>query len=403
MSRTDRASGCVAQLIARNSATAREPGGEMERARRIGWGKTMALGAGSALAIGLGGGMSSPALAQTDSVALASGPVLCPALEALVSDEIDGPDPVAKGEVIRFAGSASRSTLTNNLAPAGGPDLDSPEDMAFDLNGNVVTADEGIATGVSQVVRVDKNTGARTLISGPGVGSGPALDGPHSIAVEGTGNVLVVDFDPVTSDSRLLRITPTGARSVLSSNSVGTGPTLGLTQRVRVLNVVIYLLDGGRVLSVNAITGSRTLISGGGRGTGPAFALAKSVTTDTTGGSLMVLDQNFAGMGALIRVDLATGNRTEVFSNALQKATWKFDMPYDVVRNGCDNSFYVLHTGATGLPGNVLRVDGSSGARTLKGTYIASSPQSNYSLLMRPLIVIPGGGGPGGPGGGGGL
>ena len=31
--------------------------------------------------------------------------------------------------------------------------------------------------------------------------------------------------------------------------------------RVRVLNGVIYLLDGGRVLSVNAVTGSRTLIS----------------------------------------------------------------------------------------------------------------------------------------------
>jgi hypothetical protein len=111
--------------------------------------------------------MVSPALAQTGSAVSASLPTkFCPALEALVSDEIDGPDPVAKGEVIRFAGSASQSTLTNNLAPAGGPDLDSPEDMAFDLNGNVVTADEGVATGVSQVVRVDKNTGVRTLISG---------------------------------------------------------------------------------------------------------------------------------------------------------------------------------------------------------------------------------------------
>jgi hypothetical protein len=208
----------------------------MKRAPGMGWGRTMALGAGSALAIGLGSGMLSPALAQTGSAALASGPVVCPALEALVSDEVDGPDPWGKGEVIRFAGSASQGTLTNNLSPVGAPNLDSPEDMAFDLN----------------------------------------------------------------------------------------------------------------------------------------------------------------------RVDLATGNRTEVFSNRLQSGTWKFDMPYDVVRNGCNNSFYVLHTGATGVPGNVLRVDGGSGARTLFGTYIASSPQSNYSLLMRPIIVVPGGGGPGGPGGGGG-
>jgi hypothetical protein len=60
----------------------------------------------------------------------------------------------------------------------------------------------------------------------------------------------------------------------------------------------------------------------------------------------------------------------------------------------------VLHTDATGVPGNVLRVDGGSGARTLFGTYTASAPSSNYSLLMRPLIVLPGGGGGGGGGGG---
>jgi hypothetical protein len=377
----------------------------MTRERPFGWwGKTLLLGAGSALAVGLGGGMVSPALAQTASVASASLPTACPGLEALVSDEVDGPDPWGQGEVIKFATSLSQGTLTNNLSPAGGPNLDSPEDMAFDLSGNVVTADEGITTGVSQVVRVDRNTGVRTLISGAGLGSGPALTGPYSIAVEGTGNILVLDLNPTTFTSRLLRITPTGARSVLSSNAVGAGPALGFTERVRVLNGVIYLLDGGRVLSVNAITGSRTLISGGGVGAGPAFALAESVTTDSTGRGLMVLDQNFSGTGALIHVDLTTGRRAEVFSNRLQTSTYNFDMPYDVVRNSCDNSYYVLHTGATGVLGNVLKVDGGTGARTLFATYTASSPQSNYSLLMRPLILVPGGGGgPIGGGGGGGL
>ena len=378
----------------------------MTRERRMGWwGKALLLGTGSALAVGLGGGMVSPALAQTASAAgPASLPTACPGLEALVSDEVDGPDPWGQGEVITFATSLSQGTLTNNLSPAGGPNLDSPEDMAFDLNGNVVTADQGTSAGTSQVVRVDRNTGVRTLISGAGLGSGPPLNGPYSIAVEGTGDILVLDFNFAITASRLLRITPAGARSVLSSNAVGAGPALGFTERVRVLNGVIYLLDGGRVLSVNAITGSRTLISGGGVGTGPAFALAKSVTTDAVGGgSLMVLDQNFGGTGALIRVNLATGNRTVVFSNRLQTGTYNFDMPYDVIRNACDNNYYVLHTGATGVLGNVLRVDSGTGARTLFATYTASSPQSNYSLLMRPLILVPGGGG--GPigGGGGGL
>jgi hypothetical protein len=379
----------------------------MKRERRFEWwGKTMLLGAGSALAVGLGGGMLSPALAQTGSAASVSLPTACPGLEALVSDEVDGPDPWGQGEVIKFATSASQGTLTNNLSPLGSPNLDSPEDMAFDLNGNVVTADEGTSTGVAQVVRVDRKTGVRTLISGPGIGSGPALTGPFSIATEATGNFLVLDYDPVTFTPRLLRITPAGARSVLSSNAVGTGPALGNTERVRVLNGVIYLLDGGNVLSVNAITGNRTLISGPARGTGPAFALAMSVTTDVTSGSLMVLDQDYAVTGALIRVDLATGDRTLVFSNAAQPGQkYNFDMPYDVVRNACDNSFYVLHTGGNGVPGNVLRVNGQSsspsyGDRTLFATYIAPGVPSNYSLLMRPFIVPPLGGGTGGGGGG---
>jgi hypothetical protein len=225
----------------------------------------------------------------------------------------------------------------------------------------------------------------------------------NSIAVEGTGNILVLDFNAAITASRLLRITPAGARSVLSSNAIGAGPALGVSERVRVLNGVIYLLDGNRVLSVDPVTGARTLISGGGVGAGPAFALAESVTTDSTGRGVMVLDQNFGGTGALIHVDLTTGRRAEVFSNRLQTSTYNFDMPYDVVRNACDNNFYVLHTGATGVLGNVLRINGGTGARTLFGTYSASSPPSNYSLLMRPLILVPGGGG--GPigGGGGGL
>jgi hypothetical protein len=136
-------------------------------------------------------------------------------------------------------------------------------------------------------------------------------------------------------------------------------------------------------------------------GPGPAFALAESVTTDSTGRGLFVLDQNFGGTGALIHVDLATGRRDEVFSNRLQTSTYNFDMSYDVVRNSCDNSYYVLHTGATGVLGNVLKVDAGTGARTLFATYTASSPPSNYSLLMRPLILPPGGG-PTGPAGGGG-
>ncbi len=166
-------------------------------------------------------------------------PKACQVLEALVSDEVDGPDP-AGGEVIRFASSGSQSTLTINWSPTGGPTLDSPEDMAFDRNGDIVTADMGTTTGVSQVVRIDSTTGVRTLVAGTGVGSGTAVNGPYSIAVAPSGNILVLDFDPITYANRLIQITPTGVRSILSSTTIGTGTAFGSPARVRVLNGVIF-------------------------------------------------------------------------------------------------------------------------------------------------------------------
>ena len=348
--------------------------------------RTSVLG-GAALVLGLAAGLPGPAQA-------AALPKLCPMLEALVSDELAGPAP-GNGEVIRFTSSLSQGTLTDSAAPTGTPYLDSPEDLAFDLNADVVTADMGVSTGVSQVVRVNRSTGVRTLIAGPGVGTGPALNGPFSVAVEPTGSVLVLDYDPVTFGVRLLRITPTGARSVLTSATVGGGAALGSPSRVRVLNGVIYLTGpngtGDQVLSVDAVTGARTLVSGTGGGTtGPAFSVPLSMAVDATAGSIVVLDQFYGGTGALIRVDLATGNRTVLSSNTAPSGGAAFANPYDVVHDGCTHSFYVLHSASGTARGSVVKVDDVTGVRTVFATYAGAATPSNYSLLVRAYINLPG-------------
>ena len=233
---------------------------------------------------------------------------------------------------------------------------------------------------------------------GLGVGSGPALNGPYSIAVEPTGNILVLDYDSALNE-RLLRITPTGARSVLTSATVGGGAAFGNPGRVRVLNGVIYLAGRNgttdQVLSVDAVSGSRTLISGATRGTGPAFDVPTSMTSDATTSSIVVLNQFYGGAGALTRVDLATGNRTVLSSNTAPIGGPIFNNPYDVVHDACTNSFYVLHSGSAGVRGTVIRVDGSTGARSLFASYTTAAIPSNYSLLMRPFLVLPGGPGSG--------
>ncbi len=172
-----------------------------------------ALGAGGMLVTVLGA-TGAPAQASTPRKA-------CVAIEALVGDGVSGPG--LGGEVLRVT-PGGQSTLTTNSSPPGSPPLDAPSDMAFLPNGDIVVTDEGFTGFVPDVVEVNPATGGRTLISGRGRGSGPALAVPDTVAVEASGDILVSN-EGVTGGTQLLRIDPaTGDRVVLSANGTGTGP-----------------------------------------------------------------------------------------------------------------------------------------------------------------------------------
>ena len=79
--------------------------------------------------------------------------------------------------------------------------------------------------------------------------------------------------------------------------------------------------------------------------------------------SVVVLDTDFSagsglGRGALIRVDLASGNRTVLSDDATPAGGQQFDNPIDVRYNACEKAFYVLQTGFTpAAPGWYINVD----------------------------------------------
>ena len=359
------------------------------------------MGAGGVLATVLTGAAPA-ALAQPASArAVNPQPKLCVAIEALVGDGVSGSG--LGGEVLTV-NSGVQGTLTTNSSPAGGPDLDAPSDMAFLPDGNIVVTDEGFTGFVPDVVEVDKNTGARTLISGGGRGSGPVLETPQSVAVEASGDILVAN--ETFTGTELLRIDPaTGDRVVLSANGTGTGPAM-TGSAVGLENGVIYLMDqNGTIMSVDPVNGNRTLVSGPTRGTGPGFVFPVSMASDSPN-SVVVLDMEHApsgpgfGLGALIRVDLATGDRTVLSIDGTPKGSPVFDTPIDVRYNACEKAFYVLQTGfgSPAEPGRVMKVDAATGARSLFAKYQGAE---NYALLLRSIPVKLPGGGPGGPGGGG--
>src|SRR6185503_16183138 len=152
--------------------------------------------------------------------------------------------------------------------------------------------------------------------------------------------------NPTTWAPRVLRInSTTGDRSVLSGNGVGTGPSLTAyaPATIGILGGVIYVANGERLMSVDRATGDRTLISGGGRGTGPTIVWPLSIAGASTASSLVVLDErqpNSTGyLGALIRVDLASGDRTVLSANEAPTGGQRLDGPYDMAYDSCDDTY----------------------------------------------------------------
>jgi hypothetical protein len=313
-------------------------------------------------------------------------PAACVAVEALVSDAASGPG--LGGEVLRVA-PGGVSPLSDDTSPAGGPDLDYPRGMAFLPDGDLVVTDKGhIANPV--MIDVDPRTGARTLISGDGRGSGPELAEPYTVAVEASGDILVSDVD-ITGNPELLRISPdTGNRAIVTGGGVGSGPAPFIGVMVALVRGVIYLMDfGGTIVSVDPVTGDRTLVSGTFRGTGPALVAPVSMTSDTPD-SVVVADRDHVpagpgqGRGALVRVDLATGDRTVLSDDATPSGGQQFSFPVAVTYNACEKAFYVLQTGITssGTPAKVLKVAPVTGARKL---FAKVQGADNYGMLLRPV------------------
>ncbi len=149
--------------------------------------------------------------------------------------------------------------------------------MTWDTQaGSIVYTEFGTAGGPAPGVYRLSAGGVSTVISSAAVGSGPALSNPKYPAADSAGNLYYLN---------------------LGDGQAVTVPT---------------------VVKVNPANGARTLVSGNGTGAGPAFtspgALVGMVFDPSTG-TLLVCDAgNDPASAAVLRIDLATGNRTVVTS-----------------------------------------------------------------------------------------
>jgi len=192
------------------------------------------------------------------------------------------------------------------------------------LTGNirVITAASGTAdvylidNATKAVIHVDVINGARTTISSPSVGTGPSLENPKSaLFVEAHESLYVFDD---SLDSIIAIDVATGDSQVVSSDALGAGPTLNGARDIAhdVNRDVLYVSspssDG--IISVSIQTGMRTLVAGTSVGTGPAISSVRDIEFDESLDRIIAYTPNGA---RLLTVDPTTGTRTE-----LQSFTW---------------------------------------------------------------------------------
>jgi sugar lactone lactonase YvrE len=217
-------------------------------------------------------------------------------------------------------------------APGGrgsGPPLQFPGGIAVEASDQLVVVDGAFGLGLKAVVRVDARTGNRTIVTSDTTGSGPSIDTARGIAVEANGQ-LVLSGEFIDGTGRrftaIVRVAPgSGNRTVVTSVDTcrdGTGrpiltnPTgiaVEADGRLVVLNNS-FDFDALAVVRVDPVRGGCSLVSRPrgalrvGAGPDPDVLSPTGVAVEADG-RLVVVDDR---LGAVVRVDHVTGDRTTV-------------------------------------------------------------------------------------------
>jgi sugar lactone lactonase YvrE len=347
---------------------------------------------GPTLRLSLGAAVAATALALPAPAEASPGPdPAVPSAEIYVTDH-SPPDWSVNGMVLRVdPRTGTRTLLSDNHTPVGGPDLQSPTGVALDAAGNLIVA-ENFQTPINgvfspSIVRVDRVTGARTLVSGNTTHAGPGLVYPWGLAIEADGDILVADtVNFPQGQGGVMRVNPVnGARTVLSRNGSPAGPVSfdNPTDVAVAPNGDIYVVDEVGVLRVDPVSGARTRVSRNNSPAGaPTFDDPEFLTIDRDGDILVV---DTGATDRIIRVDPVTGVRTTVSDDTNPPGGPTFQLLGDLVVD-CDAIFVVDTAG-----GAVLRVDAATGARTTVSDDTTAGQVFGFAfgIAIRPVLACP--------------
>jgi streptogramin lyase len=206
------------------------------------------------------------------------------------------------------------SAGSNSTVPRGsGASFQSPFGIAIESTGNFLVTD----INRNAVIRVDRVSGNRTLLSGDpfgdNVGTGPDMSSPMGIAIRSDDEIFVYG-----GAGQLMKIDPVNGNRTTISSSVQR-PAYGLALGTNGIVAAAYELIsnsyplGGKLLGINPVTSAVTTLSCAGDGlayltvgAGPSFYQLIGITVDASGLFIVsdVLNRS------LFVVDPTTGNRS---------------------------------------------------------------------------------------------
>jgi len=212
------------------------------------------------------------------------------------------------------------------LAVGNGPDIVCPRAMAVEASGTILVTGGCSTLAPVTVLRIDPVTGDRTILTGGLVGTGPALDVPMGIAVDGDGHVLVLDafsrsvirVDPLTGDRTILidddpsrgarlltpisiAVAPSGDVLVGDGGQIATRPPLPPVDVFRALIRVPHDFLHRETASGGGFFGSKV-------GEGPTLLYPDGLAVMPDGTIVIVSGRGSTKRGVM-QVDPVTGNR----------------------------------------------------------------------------------------------
>ncbi|MCH7547791.1 MAG: hypothetical protein IID30_15445, partial [Planctomycetes bacterium] len=348
-----------------------------------------------------------------------------PTIQAAINAAVDGDEIIVapglyvenivfggKTITVRSSGGPDVTTIIPD-SPGSGPSMTSPGSLVLDsANGRVLVANNGTFT----LFDVDLATGDRTIISDSSTGTGPLIANNEGVELDTNSNralaihrvvnaalyginlttgdrtlisgegttagsgtqfsqIEAVQFDAANNralitDSGLNAVfgvnLATGARTILSSPSVGTGPN---TQSARdiVYNPAtnrayvfahLSFTSTPAIYSIDLNTGNRSILSDPTHGTGTDFLFSSGLALNVAGNEVFAMDSN---LQAVLSVDLTTGNRTIVSQNNVVGVGINFASPTDIEYDAANNRVLVVDLNLDALIG----VDLATGDRTV--------------------------------------